>query len=152
MSLSKGRGKATAEVFRALQRAGVDALLLKGPALEQALYHAGEQRSYSDVDVLVAPGDRAAARRLLSSLGYLEAPERGIDDVGGVDSELFHDLVAGRAHAEAMKANDFSVETDVLIPNVGDARFDRNAATTRRWKNFFTIFSGLSFEAFEAGH
>src|SRR4051794_41072328 len=77
--------RAAAAVFRALDSAGVDALLLRGPALEQALYRPGEWRSYVDVDVLVAPADRAAARRTLSQLGYFDAHEPlGIDDVGGV--------------------------------------------------------------------
>src|SRR5436309_975913 len=77
--------RATAALFRALEPAGVDALLLKGPALEQALYRAGERRSYVDVDVLVAPADRATTRRTLSELGYFDAHEPlGIDDVGGV--------------------------------------------------------------------
>jgi hypothetical protein len=77
--------RATAALFRALVPAGVDALLLKGPALEQALYRAGERRSYVDVDVLVAPTDRAKARRTLSELGYFDAHEPlGIDDVGRV--------------------------------------------------------------------
>src|SRR3954452_15124637 len=78
--------RAAAALFRALEAAGVDdALLLKGPALEQALYRPGERRSYVDVDVLVAPVDRAAARSALSQLGYFDAHEPlGIDDVGGV--------------------------------------------------------------------
>jgi hypothetical protein len=77
--------RAAADLFRALEPAGVDALLLKGPALEQALYGPGERRSYVDVDVLVAPEDRATARRTLSELGYVDAHKRiGIDDVGGV--------------------------------------------------------------------
>jgi hypothetical protein len=62
--------------------------LLKGPALEQALYRAGEHRSYSDVDVLVAPAHRAGARLVLSALGYFDAREpQGIDDVGGAVHE-----------------------------------------------------------------
>lgn len=77
--------RAAAGLFRALGPAGVDALLLKGPALERALYRGGEGRSYVDVDVLVAPADRAAARTTLSELGYVDVHERlGIDDVGGV--------------------------------------------------------------------
>src|SRR3954452_5283952 len=77
--------RATAALFRALQRAGADALLLKGPALEQALYRAGERRGDVGGGVLVAPADRATARRVLAGLGYFDAHEPlGIDDVGGV--------------------------------------------------------------------
>jgi hypothetical protein len=77
--------RATAALFRALGTAGVDAVLLKGPALGRALYRADERRTYVDVDVLVAPADRAAARRTLLELGFFDAHEPlGIDDVGGV--------------------------------------------------------------------
>lgn len=80
--------RAAAQLFAAFDRNGVDALLLKGPALEQALYRAGERRSYVDVDVLVAPAQRALARLTLSELGYVDADQPlGIDDVGGVVHE-----------------------------------------------------------------
>ena len=73
------------EVFDAFAAAGVDALLLKGPALARLLYKDGEHRAYSDVDLLVAPRDLAGDRRSLSRLGYTNASEPlGIDDVGGV--------------------------------------------------------------------
>jgi len=75
---------AAAEALAAFAAAGANALLLKGPALAQALY-AGEHRPYSDVDVLVAPGDVEAARRTLADLGYVSTSEGvGIDDVAGV--------------------------------------------------------------------
>ncbi len=83
---STGRLDATAaEVLSALQRAGVDALLLKGPALERALYRPHEARAYVDVDILVAPDRRAIARRCLTELQFIDASEPlGIDDIGGV--------------------------------------------------------------------
>jgi hypothetical protein len=83
---STGRLDATAvEVLSALQRAGVDALLLKGPALERTLYRPHEARAYVDVDILVAPDARAIARRCLAELQFIDASEPlGIDDIGGV--------------------------------------------------------------------
>jgi hypothetical protein len=76
---------AAAEVLAAFKEAGVDALLLKGRALAILLYHAGEQRSYSDVDLLVAPDEFDAAEGALRGLGYENASAaQGIDDVGGV--------------------------------------------------------------------
>lgn len=79
---------AAAEVFAAFSIAGVDALLLKGPALATTLYRAGEQRTYSDVDVLVAPRHLPRARQVLIELEYTNARERsGIDDVGRVVHE-----------------------------------------------------------------
>lgn len=75
---------AAAEVLAAFDAAGVDALLLKGPALARALY-AGEHRPYSDVDLLVAPDHIEAARHALTALGYASTSAGlGIDDVAGV--------------------------------------------------------------------
>lgn len=95
---------AAVEALDAFAAAGVDALLLKGPALARLLYTAGEHRGYSDVDLLVAPGDLPAARRALANLGYTNASEPlGIDDVGGV------------VHAEAWVARGHSARDGIVI-------------------------------------
>jgi hypothetical protein len=74
-----------AQVLAAFRQAGVDALLLKGRALAILLYRAGEQRDYSDVDLLVAPDDLDAAEATLRGLGYENGSSAlGIDDIGGV--------------------------------------------------------------------
>ena len=74
-----------AQVLAAFRQAGVEALLLKGRALAILLYRAGEQRDYSDVDLLVAPHDLDAAEATLRGLGYENASSAlGIDDIGGV--------------------------------------------------------------------
>jgi hypothetical protein len=76
---------AAAEVLAGFEEAGVDALLLKGRALGTLLYDSGEQRNYSDVDLLVAPHERDAAEGALARLGYVNSDAvQGIDDVGGV--------------------------------------------------------------------
>jgi sarcosine oxidase gamma subunit len=74
-----------AEVLAAFRQVGVEALLLKGRALAILLYRAGEQRDYSDVDLLVAPHDLDAAEATLRGLGYENSSSvKGIDDIGGV--------------------------------------------------------------------
>ncbi len=74
---------AAADALAAFAAAGIDALLLKGPALAQALY-APEHRSYSDVDLLVAPDRVDGAQGVLAALGYRSTSDGlGIDDVGG---------------------------------------------------------------------
>jgi hypothetical protein len=60
----------SAEVARALERHGVPALLLRGPALARWLYADGEARSYVDADLLVPPGGMAAAGEALDDLGF----------------------------------------------------------------------------------
>jgi hypothetical protein len=77
--------EAGASVAAALEAAGVDALILKGPALEAALYQEGEARQYVDVDLLVSPDDIQLAEHVLETLGYRNAGAHlGIDDVGGL--------------------------------------------------------------------
>lgn len=76
---------AAAELFTAFAADGVEALLLKGPALAQLLYRPGERRSYVDLDILVAPAGFARVEALLERMRYRNASSRlGIDDVGGV--------------------------------------------------------------------
>jgi hypothetical protein len=73
---------AAVEAFDAFEAAGVDALLLKGPALARALYAPTEHRGYSDVDVLVAPRHVESTRQILRALGYVNLPEQlGLDEV-----------------------------------------------------------------------
>jgi len=55
---------------------------------------------------------------------------RSVDHMLRVNSEFLHHFRAGCAQAEAVQADDFSVEANVLIPNFGDAGFDRNTFPT----------------------
>jgi hypothetical protein len=62
---------ALGEVIGGLDAAGIDAVLLKGPAMAHHLYgDAPGTRNYGDVDLLVAPGHFDAAGRILASLGF----------------------------------------------------------------------------------
>src|SRR5262245_44061892 len=62
-----------AQVLAAFRQVGVEAVLLKGRGLALLLYRVGEQRDYSDVDLLVAPHDLDAAEATLRGLGYENA-------------------------------------------------------------------------------
>jgi hypothetical protein len=64
----------TAQVVRAWSAAGVEAILLKGPALAAWLYDDGRARSYGDADLLVGPDAIDTARAVLGDLGYTELP------------------------------------------------------------------------------
>ena len=76
---------ATVAVLDAFEEAGVQSLLLKGPALVRLLYAGNESRGYSDIDLLVAPTDFEHAREALRALGYVRADEPfGIVDVAGI--------------------------------------------------------------------
>jgi hypothetical protein len=61
----------TVDIAATFSRCGIEALLLKGPVLGEWLYP-GEMRPYCDSDLMVAPGDRARAVRMLERLGFRE--------------------------------------------------------------------------------
>ena len=61
---------ALAEVAGELERRGVQSLLLKGPALARWLYDEVAARSYSDVDLLIAPDQFGTARACVRELGF----------------------------------------------------------------------------------
>src|SRR5688500_12796804 len=86
--------RAAIAALAALESAGVDALLLKGPALARRLYAEGETRGYSDVDLLVPRRDLDSAAESLKTLGYVRAEEvLGIDDV----ADILHSEIWARA-------------------------------------------------------
>lgn len=68
---------ATAEVLRAFAAEGIQARLLKGPALARWLYTGDEHRFYADCDLLVRPRDHGGAERVLAHLGFVQALDGG---------------------------------------------------------------------------
>lgn len=77
--------QAAAEAIVALDGAGVEALLLKGAGLAQALYGPDRERAYFDIDLLVAPDSLPTVDSVLSELGYRNImKDQGIDDLTGV--------------------------------------------------------------------
>lgn len=80
----------TAEAVDALERRGVDVLLLKGPALTDWLYAGHELRPYADADLLVAPDRITDAEAVLADLGYvLRDPEGEKRLVSGPHAQLW---------------------------------------------------------------
>jgi hypothetical protein len=61
---------AAAEAIEALRAEGIRAILLKGPVTAQWLYSGDTPRSYTDVDLLVAPRKFPRALRTLEDVGY----------------------------------------------------------------------------------
>jgi hypothetical protein len=62
--------RGTAEIVVAWRRAGVQSVLLKGPALTRWLYREGEFRGYVDIDLLVPDSDVGAAEDVLEGLRF----------------------------------------------------------------------------------
>ncbi len=72
----------TAEVVGAFRRAGVRAVVLKGPTLAGWLYGGDAVRTYGDSDLLVPAAGRGAAEAELARLGFEEEmTEMAGDDV-----------------------------------------------------------------------
>ncbi len=69
---------AAARVVRKLADAGVESILLKGPATRRNLY-GGDDRAYADIDLLVAPAAWPAAVRTLAQLGFIGLDVRFAD-------------------------------------------------------------------------
>jgi len=64
-------GRQIQEVVDALDKAGIESLLLKGPALGRSVYPDPAMRLSGDIDLLVKPGDLKRSEKILSDdLGY----------------------------------------------------------------------------------
>jgi Uncharacterised nucleotidyltransferase len=60
-----------ADVVTALRRAGIESILLRGPAIARWLYAEDEPRAYRDVDLFVEPEKRTEAEGVLARLGLV---------------------------------------------------------------------------------
>jgi hypothetical protein len=67
-------GAETRAVVDALTGAGLSPILIKGTPLAYTMYDAPQLRPREDTDVLIAPAEVDAARRVLVSLGYSATP------------------------------------------------------------------------------
>src|SRR3982751_1003516 len=111
----------------------------KGSEIEGAL-----RRRYADTTSLCQGHGLAGSACLFRSQRFCRR-----EHVFGVDTKFFHHLWAGSAQPEPVKANYFAVQTDILIPRVGHARFDGNTPPTRCWQHFFAIFGWLAVKPLE---
>jgi hypothetical protein len=68
----------TAEVVGTLREAGVDSILLRGPAISRWLYEDEAARSYVDTDLLIAHAELERAEKLLSGLGFSDLTVEGV--------------------------------------------------------------------------
>jgi hypothetical protein len=63
-----------AEIVPALRMRGIDPILLKGAGTARWLYDRPAERPYTDVDLLVAPGDVGTATAALTDRGFATKP------------------------------------------------------------------------------
>ena len=71
--ISRVQTEVLCEIVEALDRAGIEHLVLKGAALAHLIYPSPELRPMRDLDLLVAPHDARQAQTLLRDLGF-DAP------------------------------------------------------------------------------
>lgn len=115
------------EIVDALRERGIRSIVLKGPAIRSLLYADG-QRSYGDVDLLVAPDAWAAATAALGELGFRRAlgglvhprMESGVSDAFRRDDDTV-DLHVSFYGLEAPPAQVWAVlsRTAVALPLAG---------------------------------
>src|SRR2546430_2858059 len=69
-----------------------------------------------------------------------------------VDAKFLHHFRARRAETKTVQADYFSIETDILIPNLRYAGLDCDTFATVLRQNFFAIFFRFAIESFHAWH
>jgi len=117
----------TAEVVTALRVAGIEVVLLKGPATVRWLYVEDPgQRPYGDADLLVAPSRFDDAGRAMSELGFRDA----LNGIRASEASRLHELAWDRAPHER-------VELHRSFGGVGDA--DAFWAAMRRHTSPLTV-------------
>jgi hypothetical protein len=82
--------RVTAEVFRALEAAGLDAILLKGQSIARRLYGSDEHRPYVDCDLLIPAASEPDVATVLRELGFEPAPGFGVPDPGVAEQHEWH--------------------------------------------------------------
>jgi hypothetical protein len=89
-AISLAVDRMSVEVIRALAAAGIDAILLKGPAIGDRLYDPGEHRPYVDCDLLIPAASESAAAAVLRRLGFTPELGFGVPDPGVADEHEWH--------------------------------------------------------------
>jgi hypothetical protein len=108
------------EVRSALARAGIESVLIKGPVLKQLLYSDTELRSYEDVDLLVDPGDLAAAGRVLRYHDFVRfEPDSSVRQTDSWVASEIGPHGADHAVAWIRERDSFLVDLHDSLPQVG---------------------------------
>jgi Uncharacterised nucleotidyltransferase len=116
-------------IMSALKAEDVEATVIKGPTFAKRLYPEAWLRTFTDIDVLIAPEHRAAARSVMQRLGFapVHVEDRGTRDYAedkwhlagqrGVDVEIHTNLV----HSPKLRQRASVGYRDVVAAGDGDA-------------------------------
>jgi hypothetical protein len=72
-----------------LKRERIEAVVLKGPAIERWLFSTDEVRGYSDIDLLVPPASHEHVATKLRQLGYRDMSHDPLEDVPSPHARMF---------------------------------------------------------------
>jgi hypothetical protein len=89
-AISLAVDRMSVEVVRALADAGIEAILLKGPAILDRLYDRGEHRPYVDCDLLIPAAAEPAVAAVLMQLGFSPGTGFGVPDPGVANEHEWH--------------------------------------------------------------
>jgi Uncharacterised nucleotidyltransferase len=93
----------TAELFRILDRftsEGIDALVVKGPALAMQAYGDPAMRTYGDLDLLVRQRDIRRATELMCAAGYAAAIPLSAIDAGKIPGQYLFSMADSKLIVE----------------------------------------------------
>ena len=151
----------TAQVVDALAARGIEAILLKGPAIRRWLYRdEPEARGYLDADLLVAPEALTTAEAVLSGLGFEREEGGGVGQwadswrraADGAVVDVHHTL-QGCEHSDIepwpiLRASAVREEvggTTVLMPSIAARALEVAllSPADRPWKNWHDLALAL---------
>lgn len=85
---NRSRAAELRTVLETLQRAGVEAMPVKGVALAELVYGESAPRTFDDLDIVVRPAKLRDAREALAAIGYRGRPVPNFSEV----AHRFHDV------------------------------------------------------------
>ena len=109
---------AAAEAVQSLRRVGVEPILLRGPVLARLLYADEPQRTYNDVDLLVAPAHVELAENALARLGFAERTV-----AGAIPGTAPRTPTRGRGHETGLRLTSTSPSVDSACPEKRPGRY-----------------------------
>src|ERR1700724_346075 len=94
--------------------------------------------------VLKVAGGAPALQRLIPLCRWQRLCRR--NHMLGIDPECLHHFGPGTAQSEPVQVYYFAVQSNVAIPDIGDAGFDGNASPAGTRQHFFAVFRAFSLE------
>lgn len=113
------QGLALAEILESLNRAGVPVIVHRGLRVVEWIYKDAGARPFTDHDLLIRPGDAAAARAVLSRLGF-EAVSAGFFRRATVFVDLHVDPLG--AVRRPSRARLFPIDLEALFRDGAEGR------------------------------